>query len=148
MRPDDAAAALMRRRRFPRHNDQVAATRRFVSQALPRGSELRETARLLVSETVTSILDQAPAGPGHGSFEVAWAVIEHRLRVEVSDDGGPARLRHRIHDRQSASGSGLQLAQTLADRWGSGRAWPGGRSGSNSTSPTTARQAGHADGGA
>jgi hypothetical protein len=118
MRPDDGAAALMRRRRFRRHHDQVAATRRFVSQALPRGSELRETARLLVSETVTSILDQAPAGPGHGSFEVAWAVMGHRLRVEVSDDGGPARLRHRIHDRQSASGPGLQLVQTLADRWG------------------------------
>jgi hypothetical protein len=118
MRPDDAAAAPMTRKRFPRHHDQVAAARRFVTETLPRGSELGETARLLVSETVTSILDQTPAGPGHGTFEVAWAVVDHRLRVEVSDDGGPARLRHRIHDLQVPSWGGLQLLQTLARRWG------------------------------
>jgi hypothetical protein len=118
MRPDDAGAASMRRQRFLRHHDQVAAARRFVTETLPRGSELGDTARLLVSETVTSILDQTPAGPGHGTFEVAWAVVDHRLRVEVSDDGGPARLRHRIHDLQSPSGAGLQLLQTLARRWG------------------------------
>lgn len=118
MRPDEPDAAPMRRERFLRHHDQVAAARRFVCDALPRGSELRETARLLVSETVTSMLDQAPAGPGRGTFEVAWAVVDHRLRVEVSDDGGPARLRHRIHELQSAGGGGLQLLQILARRWG------------------------------
>jgi anti-sigma regulatory factor (Ser/Thr protein kinase) len=108
----------MRRERFLRHHDQVAAARRFVADALPRGSELAETARLLVSETVTSILDQAPAGLGRGTFEVAWAVVDHRLRIEVSDDGGPARLRHRVHELQSAGGGGLQLLQALARRWG------------------------------
>jgi anti-sigma regulatory factor (Ser/Thr protein kinase) len=118
VRPDDADAAPTRRQRFLRRHDQVAAARRFLAETLPRGSELRETARLLVSETVTSILDQAPAGPGLGSFEIAWAVVDHRLRVEVSDDGGPARLRHRIHDLQPPSGGGLQLLQTLARRWG------------------------------
>jgi hypothetical protein len=118
MRPDEPDAAPTRRRRFLRHHDQVAAARRFVCDALPRGSELRETARLLVSETVTSMLDQAPAGPGRGTFEVAWAVVDHRLRVEVSDDGGPARLRHRIHELQSPGGGGLQLLQILARRWG------------------------------
>jgi hypothetical protein len=118
VRPDDAAAAPMTRKRFLRHHDQVAAARRFVAETLPHGPEPRETARLLVSETVTSILDQAPAGPGHGTFEVAWAVVDHRLRVEVSDDGGPARLRHRIPDLQSPSWGGLQLLQVLARRWG------------------------------
>jgi len=118
MQADATYAAPIRRQRFLRHHDQVAAARRFVSQALPRGSELGETARLLVSETVTSILDQAPAGPGRGSFEVAWALVDDRLRVEVSDDGGPARLRHRIHELQSAGGGGLKLLQILAYRWG------------------------------
>ena len=118
MQPDVTNAAPMRRKRFPRHHDQVAAARRFVADALPRGSELAETARLLVSETVTSILDQAPAGLGRGTFEVAWAVVDHRLRIEVSDDGGPARLRHRIHELQSAGGGGLKLLQILAWRWG------------------------------
>ena len=118
VRPDDADAAPTRRQRFLRRHDQVAAARRFLAETLPRGSELRETARLLVSETVTSILDQAPAGPGRGTFEVAWAVVDHRLRIEVSDEGGPARLRHRIHELQSAGGGGLKLLQILAYRWG------------------------------
>jgi hypothetical protein len=51
---DDAVAAAMKRRRSLRQPDQVAAARRFVAEALARGSELRETARLLVSETVTA----------------------------------------------------------------------------------------------
>ena len=41
-----------------------------------------------------------------------------RLLVEVSDDGGPARLRRRIHDVGPPKGHGLELAQTLASRWG------------------------------
>jgi hypothetical protein len=118
MRANATDAAPMRRKRFLRHHDQVAAARRFVCEALPRGSELGETARLLVSETVTSILDQVPAGPGRGSFEVAWALAERRLRVEVSDDGGPARLRHRIHELHSAGRGGLHLLPALARRWG------------------------------
>ncbi|HZD67693.1 MAG TPA: ATP-binding protein [Actinomycetes bacterium] len=118
MRPDETSAAPIRRQRFLRHHDQVAAARRFVADALPRGSELAETARLLVSETVTSILDQAPAGPGRGTFQVAWTVVDHRLRIEVSDEGGPAGLRHRIHELQSAGAGGLKLLQILAYRWG------------------------------
>src|ERR671936_304597 len=118
MRTDDAVLAPMRRRRFSRHPEQVAAARRFVGEALARGSEARETARLLVSETVTSILDQARSGPGHGTFEIAYAVLRRRLHVEVSDDGGPARLRRRIHGVHAVSGRGLQLVRSLASRWG------------------------------
>ena len=118
MGPDFAVAAPMKRERFLRHPEQVAATRRFVSEALPRGSELRETARLLVSETVTSMLDQAPYGRGDGAFEIACAVDGRRLHVEVSDDGGPARLRRRIHAVRSGGGRGLELVRALASRWG------------------------------
>jgi anti-sigma regulatory factor (Ser/Thr protein kinase) len=118
MPPDDAVVAAMKRRRFLRQPDQVAAARQFVTEALVRGSELRETARLLVSETVTSTLDQARFGLGDGTFEIAYAVVDGRLRVEVSDDGGPARLRRRIHDVQAEHGRGLRLVQTLASRWG------------------------------
>ena len=108
----------MKQRRFLRQPAQVAAARQFVADALARGSELRETARLLVSETVTSTLDQAPYGVGDGTFEVAYANLDGRLRVEVSDDGGPARLRRRVHDVHAESGRGLRLVQTLASRWG------------------------------
>jgi anti-sigma regulatory factor (Ser/Thr protein kinase) len=118
MPPDDPVAEAMKRRRFLRRAEQVAAARRFVAEPLGRGSELGETARLLVSETVTSTLDQAPSGLGDGSFQVAHAVVDGRLRVEVSDDGGPARLRRRVHGAHAQDGRGLRLVQTLASRWG------------------------------
>jgi anti-sigma regulatory factor (Ser/Thr protein kinase) len=118
MGPDRAVVAPMRRERFLRHPEQVAAARRFVTEPLARGSDTRETARLLVSETVTSMLDQAPSGRGDGAFEVAYAVEGQRLHVEVSDDGGPARLRRRVHHVQPEHGRGLQLVRALASRWG------------------------------
>jgi hypothetical protein len=71
-----------------------------------------------VSETVTSSLDQSGSDSGSGTLEVGFAVDGRRLLVEVSDDGGPARLRRRIHDVGSAKGHGLELVQALASRWG------------------------------
>jgi anti-sigma regulatory factor (Ser/Thr protein kinase) len=118
MRSDYVPKAPMRRQRFLRRPEQVAAARRFVTEPLARGSELLETVRLLVSETVTSLLDQPPSNQGAGSFEVAYAAIDGWVRVEVSDDGGPARLRRRIHRVQAGHGRGLELVQRLASRWG------------------------------
>ena len=118
MRTDMTKAALIRRR-FARRPEEVAAARRFVRGGLTRGSEAAwETAQLLVSETVTSSLDRTASDTGSGTLEVGYAVVGRRLRVEVSDDGGPARLRRRIHAVRSAGGRGLELVRALASRWG------------------------------
>jgi anti-sigma regulatory factor (Ser/Thr protein kinase) len=122
VRTDMTKAALIRRR-FARRPEEVAAARRFVRGGLTRGgltrgSDALETAQLLVSETVTSSLDQSAPTRGAGTLEVAYAVVGRRLRVEVSDDGGPARLRRRIHAVRSAGGRGLELVRALASRWG------------------------------
>jgi anti-sigma regulatory factor (Ser/Thr protein kinase) len=114
----DLTKAAMTRRRFARRPEEVAAARRFVLGGLTRGSEAWETAQLLVSETVTSALDQPAPDTGSGTLEVGYAVVGRRLRVEVSDDGGPARLRRRIGAVRSAGGRGLELVCTLASRWG------------------------------
>jgi hypothetical protein len=114
----DLAKATMIRRRFARRPEEVAAARRFVCGGLARGSDAWETAQLLVSETVTSSLDQATSAAGSGTLEVGYALVGRRLRVEVSDDGGPARLRRRIHAVGRASGRGLELVRALASRWG------------------------------
>ncbi|HJU00405.1 MAG TPA: ATP-binding protein [Actinomycetes bacterium] len=116
--PTDPTKATPRRRRFDRRPEEVAAVRRFVGSGLARGSEAWETVQLLVSETVTSSLDQSAPETGSGSLEVSYTVIGHRLRVEVSDDGGPARLRRRIPDVGAAKGRGLELVRTLASGWG------------------------------
>ena len=92
--------------------------RRFVVTSLVRGSEVWETAQLLVSETVTSSLDRSGPDSGSGTLEGGYALDGRRLLVEVSDDGGPARLRRRIHAVRSAGGRGLELVRALASRWG------------------------------
>jgi anti-sigma regulatory factor (Ser/Thr protein kinase) len=122
VRTDMTKAALIRRR-FARRPEEVAAARRFVRGGLTRGgltrgSDALETAQLLVSETVTSSLDQSAPNRGAGTLEVGYALVGRRLRVEVSDDGGPARLRRRIHAVRSAGGRGLELVRALASRWG------------------------------
>jgi hypothetical protein len=108
----------MRRRRFDRRPEEVAAARRFVGSGVARGSEAWETAQLLVSETVTSALDQSAPQTASGSLEVGYTVVGRRLRVEVSDDGGPARLRRRIQGVRSVKGRGLELVKALASHWG------------------------------
>ena len=117
MRTELAKAALTRRR-FDRRPEEVAAARRFVRGGLTRGSDAWETAQLLVSETVTSALDQSAPARGSGTLEVGYALVGRRLRVEVSDDGGPARLRRRIHAVRPVRGRGLELVCALASRWG------------------------------
>jgi anti-sigma regulatory factor (Ser/Thr protein kinase) len=117
VRTDLTKGALIRRR-FARRPEEVAAARRFVLGGLSRGSEAWETAQLLVSETVTSALDQSDPDTGSGTLEVGYAVVDRQLRVEVSDDGGPARLRRRIGAARSAGGRGLELVRALASRWG------------------------------
>jgi hypothetical protein len=67
---------------------------------------------------VTSALDQAAPARGAGSLEVGYALVGRRLRVEVSDDGGPARLRRRARAVRPAGGRGLELVQALAAGWG------------------------------
>jgi two-component sensor histidine kinase len=114
----DLTTATLVRRRFARRPEEVAAARRFVRAGLTRGSDTWETAQLLVSETVTSALDQGAPARGSGTLEIGYAVVGSRFRVEVSDDGGPARLRRRIHAVRSASGRGLQVVRALASRWG------------------------------
>jgi anti-sigma regulatory factor (Ser/Thr protein kinase) len=114
----ETTKAKLVRKRFPRRPEEVAAARRFVGGGLARGSDAWETARLLVSETVTSALDQAAPDRGSGTLEVGYVVDGRRLRVEVSDDGGPARLRRRIHAVRSAGGRGLELVRAMASRWG------------------------------
>jgi hypothetical protein len=117
VRTDPTKAALVRRR-FARRPEEVAAARRFVMGGLARGSAAWETAQLLVSETVTCSIDQSSPGRGSGTLEVGFAVVGRRLRVEVSDDGGPARLRRRIHAVRSAGDRGLELVRALASNWG------------------------------
>ena len=73
--------------------------------------------RLLVSELVTNALRHAELGEGDAIRLVVW-VSDATVRVEVCDPGPGFGAEDMPSDPDRASGWGLFLVQTLADRWG------------------------------
>jgi anti-sigma regulatory factor (Ser/Thr protein kinase) len=87
-----------------------------VQEELPRVEDLR----LLVSELVTNSVLHGGAGPdAHVQLHVERP--DHRIRVEVCDDGTgwSEQMRSTSLDSDDpAGGWGLMLVGALADRWG------------------------------
>jgi anti-sigma regulatory factor (Ser/Thr protein kinase) len=105
-------------REFAGRADQVGLARRFVLEALDRGSPIRDDVGLLVSEGVTNALLHSSSGHEHGTFTVGYFLSDTSIRVEIRDGGGPAQPHRRVHDLESMTGRGLDLFEALADRWG------------------------------
>jgi len=103
----------VQRRRFPRELLSVRESRIFVLDVL-RDVEapVRELAAVLVAEVATNAVLHAAS-----AFEVAVAVADDAVRVEVADDGGgtPRLLEP---DRDSTKGRGLVIVDRLSRRWG------------------------------
>jgi anti-sigma regulatory factor (Ser/Thr protein kinase) len=95
--------------------EQVAEARRLVAGYLrEQGDDDGEVAVLLVSELVTNAILH-----GRAPLELRAQALGSAVRVEVQDQD-PARppvLRHDV-DLTEVGGRGLQLVDTLADRWG------------------------------
>jgi anti-sigma regulatory factor (Ser/Thr protein kinase) len=95
--------------------EQVAEARRLVAGYLrDRGDEDGEVAVLLVSELVTNAILY-----GHGPLELRAHTEGSALRIEVRDQepASPPVLRADA-ELTEIGGRGLQLVDTLADRWG------------------------------
>ena len=95
--------------------EQVAEARRLVAGYLrDRGEEDGEVAVLLVSELVTNAILY-----GHGPLELRAHTEGSALRIEVRDQEptSPPVLRGDA-ELTEIGGRGLQLVDTLADRWG------------------------------
>jgi anti-sigma regulatory factor (Ser/Thr protein kinase) len=95
--------------------EQVAEARRLVAGYLrDRGEEDGEVAVLLVSELVTNAILH-----GRAPLELRAQPAGAGVRVEVHDHERtrPPILRH-DDDLTEPGGRGLQLVDTLADRWG------------------------------
>jgi serine/threonine-protein kinase RsbW len=106
------------RREFRGRADEIGAARRFVTAALNLRAPLRDVTRLLVSEAATNAVLHSASGGAGGKFTVEYRLDDHRLRIEVHDDGGAAGPRRRIHHLESITGRGLELFEALSDRWG------------------------------
>jgi anti-sigma regulatory factor (Ser/Thr protein kinase) len=95
--------------------EQVAEARRLVAGYLrDRGEDDGEVAVLLVSELVTNAIMY-----GRAPLELRAHAEGSALRVEVYDHDPvhPPVLRRNV-DVADPGGRGLQLVDTLADRWG------------------------------
>jgi len=95
--------------------EQVAEARRLVAGYLhDRGEDDGEVAVLLVSELVTNAILY-----GRAPLELRAHTEGSALRVEVRDQepASPPVLRGDV-DLAEVGGRGLQLVDTLADRWG------------------------------
>jgi len=94
---------------------EVAQARRLVEEYLrDRGDEDGEVAVLLTSELVTNAILH-----GHGPLELRAHTEGSALRIEVRDQepASPPVLRSDA-ELTEIGGRGLQLVDTLADRWG------------------------------
>jgi len=95
--------------------EQVAEARRLVQDYLrDRGEEDGEVAVLLTSELVTNAILH-----GNGPLELRAHTEGSALRIEVRDrqPASPPVLRSDA-ELTEIGGRGLQLVDTLADRWG------------------------------
>jgi len=108
---------------LPHDPASAAVARRHVTDMLHRQNvspDRCDDAALIVSELVGNALRHAR--PRHdGTLKVAWALRGHRLRVEVTDGGGPTcpELRSPAETRMAVSGRGLAIIDVLAEAWGS-----------------------------
>lgn len=105
-----------RYQRFPATTDQVSQARRFLAGILD-GYDQADDALVCVSELVTNAIVHSHSREPGGSFTVRAHLDRKRLRVEVSDQGGPWRTPTRVLPGEQ-SGRGLLIVSQLASRWG------------------------------
>jgi anti-sigma regulatory factor (Ser/Thr protein kinase) len=72
-----------------------------------------EKARLLASELVTNAVVH-----GYGEIVLRAELDDHRVLVEVIDQGGGFEHRARVRDMEDLGGRGLSIVDQESSRWG------------------------------
>jgi anti-sigma regulatory factor (Ser/Thr protein kinase) len=101
-------------REFPGTAGQVRQARRFLA-ALLDGCPAADDALICVSELVTNAVLHSLSGSDGGQFGVQAVTRPGRLRVEVTDEGGPWEP---AGHGSGQHGRGLLIVEKLAARWG------------------------------
>ena len=96
------------------HWAQASEARHFLSAILD-GHPAADDAVLCLSELVTNACLHSHSGQPGGSFTVRIQLDGGRLRVEVTDDGGPWLW---PADSDEQHGRGLLIVTQLATAWG------------------------------
>ena len=105
--------------------ENIGRAREFVTAALGASHPCAALVQLIVTELVTNSIVHSRSGRDGGTVTVVLTSSPGRIRVEVTDDGGPELPRRRPMDFGAESGRGLHLVDALAVAWSSARD-PGG----------------------
>jgi serine/threonine-protein kinase RsbW len=109
-------ATRAKRRSFPGCPDQVAQARDFTRRTLGP-CPVTEDAVLLVSELVTNALRHTATGLG-GRFDVTILGDDSSVMIAVTDNGSDKVPVCGATGPEDMSGRGLELVESIADRWG------------------------------
>lgn len=104
--------------------EQVSVARAFVRQVLGGSHPALERATLLTSELVTNSVSHSNSRLDGGTITVTVRTAEDRVRIEVTDDGGPTEPAVCRDDDLAETGRGLQLVQAYSLGWGFHRIGP------------------------
>jgi anti-sigma regulatory factor (Ser/Thr protein kinase) len=104
--------------------EQVGVARAFVRQVLGGSHPALERATLLASELVTNSVSHSNSRLAGGTITVTVRTAEDRVRIEVTDDGGPTEPAVCRDDELAETGRGLQLVQAYSLGWGFHRIGP------------------------
>ena len=102
--------------------EQVRVARAFVGQVLGIGHPGTERATLLTSELVTNSVNHSDSRLEGGTITVTIRPVKSstgagRVRVEVTDDGGPSAPTLRRDDDLAETGRGLRLVDAYSIVW-------------------------------
>jgi anti-sigma regulatory factor (Ser/Thr protein kinase) len=102
--------------------EQVGVARGFVRQVLGASHPGTERAMLLTSELVTNSVNHSDSRLDGGTITVTVRPVTastgaDRIRVEVTDDGGPTAPTLRRDDDLAEAGRGLRLVEAYSLVW-------------------------------
>jgi len=108
---------------LPHELASASVARRHVTDMLHRqgvSPDRCDDAALIVSELVGNALRHGRPRRD-GTLLVSWVLDGHRLRVEVTDGGGPTtpEVRPAGQAQMAVSGRGLAIIDVIAEAWGS-----------------------------
>jgi anti-sigma regulatory factor (Ser/Thr protein kinase) len=97
--------------------EQVSVARAFVRQVLGPGHPALDRVTLLTSELVTNSVNHSDSRLDGGTITVTMRPAADRVRVEVTDDGGPTTPALCRDDDLAEGGRGLRLVEAYSLMW-------------------------------
>jgi anti-sigma regulatory factor (Ser/Thr protein kinase) len=104
---------------LPHRPESVTGARHaMVAELLDHGvrREVVQDAEIVLGELAANAVEHGRPNP-RGEFEISWCLVGDRLRISVIDGGKVLDLRPGPLDTEALRGRGLQMVDSICDRW-------------------------------